>query len=118
MREFTYGLVWRTRGRGTAAHPAGGNDIISVERQIEQTESSIRYKPVFAQANVTNARTRIKWRSAARLSGDPISMHLTEVAMTRTSIHAASGNGALHGNDCLDGGNKLAANNVDWRIAA
>ena len=49
-------------------------------------------------------KARIKWRSAARISGDPVSMRLPEVAMSRSSTHAASG--------CA------AQNNSHWGVAA
>lgn len=90
----------------------------SVERQVEGNVGNTRYKPVFAQANVTFDRTRTKRRSTARLSGESISMSFPKAAMPRTRTHAASGNGTLHGNNYLDGGSKLAANNVAWRLAA
>lgn len=41
-----------------------------------------------------SGKAPIKWRSSARLSGGAISMRLPEVAMPRTSTHAASGDAA------------------------
>ena len=42
-------------------------------------------------------KARIKWRTAARLSGETISMRLTEVAVPLSSLHAASRHAAQNG---------------------